>query len=88
MIIPQLIAADRGQDAILIHPVAKNSLDSFRSSLSTAQRSALAAQKFTASPNQIAIVPSGDSWFAVAGIADPAQLSAWCLAAAAEKLPQ
>lgn len=87
MIIPQLIAADRGQDAVLIHLVSKNGLDEFRSALSAPQRAALTAQKFTGSPNQIAIVQHADGWFAAAGVADTAALGCWCLAAAADKLP-
>jgi len=32
-------------------------------------------------------VPDGDSWFAVGGVANPAELSSWCMAKLAEALP-
>ena len=82
-----LIQPDRGQDAISIHLIGKDELDEFLKPLSNAQREALAAQKFKADGNQFAIVPDGDSWFVVAGVADPAALSSWCMAKLAEQLP-
>ena len=32
-------------------------------------------------------MPDGDSWFAVGGVANPDQLSSWCMAKLAEDLP-
>ena len=55
--------------------------------LSAGQRSALAAQKFEGGSSETAIVPDGDHWFAVGGVANPADLSSWCLAQLAEALP-
>ncbi|OBX19103.1 aminopeptidase [Erythrobacter sp. QSSC1-22B] len=82
-----LIQPDRGQDAISIHLVARDSFEAWAKQLSTGQRSALAAQKFEGGGYQTAIVPDGDGWFAVGGVANPAELSSWCMAKLAEDLP-
>ncbi|MFC4254600.1 leucyl aminopeptidase family protein [Altererythrobacter xixiisoli] len=82
-----LIQADRGQDAIVVHIVNQEALPGLTAGLGTAQRAALAAQKFTGAAGQMAIVPHGDGWFAVGGVADPAQLTSWCMAALADRLP-
>jgi len=82
-----LIQPDRGQDAIAIHLVNKENFPAFSKTLSGQQRAALAAQKFTGSGYQVGIVPDGDSWFAVGGVADPDELSSWCMAKLAEQLP-
>ncbi|MXP47221.1 leucyl aminopeptidase family protein [Altererythrobacter luteolus] len=84
----ELIKADRGQDAIAIHLVNTASFDEFSKTLSAGQRSSLKAQKFNGGGYQVAIVPDGDSWFAVGGVADPADLSSWCLAKLADVLPE
>ena len=88
---PDLIAADRGQDAIAIHLVNKDGFGEFAKSLSGPQRAALAAQKFTGAGYQLGIVPDSTSdspgWFAVGGVADPDSLSSWCMAKLAEQLP-
>lgn len=82
-----LIQPDRGQDAIAIHLVNKEGFADWAKSLSAGQRAALAAQKFDGSGYQVGIVPDGDAWFAVGGVADPASLSSWCMARLAEVLP-
>jgi leucyl aminopeptidase len=82
-----LIQPDRGQDAILIHLVNKDGFEEFSRKLSAQQRSALAAQKFNGGGYQVGIVPDGDSWFAVGGVKNPAELSSWCMAKLAELLP-
>jgi leucyl aminopeptidase len=82
-----LIQPDKGQEATAIHLVDKAGLDAFVKSLSAAQRAALAAQKFEADGFQSAIVPDGDHWFVVSGVADAAKLSSWCMARLAETLP-
>jgi leucyl aminopeptidase len=82
-----LIQPDRGQDAIAIHLVNKDGFEGWARKLSGPQRAALAGQKFDGSGYQVGIVPEGDGWFAVGGVADPAELSSWCMAALAEKLP-
>jgi leucyl aminopeptidase len=82
-----LIQPDKGQDAIAIHLVAKDGFEGWAKSLSGPQRAALKAQKFEGGGYQVAIVPDGDAWFAVGGVADPADLSSWCMAKLAETLP-
>jgi len=81
------IQPDRGQQAIAIHLVDKPGLDDFVKSLSATQRAALAAQKFEAEGYSYAIVPDGDGWFVVSGVANTASLSSWCMAKLAEVLP-
>lgn len=83
-----LIQPDQGQDAILIHLVNKDGFENWAKKLSSGQREALKAQKFDGSGYQTAIVPDGDSWFAVGGVANPEELSSWCMAKLAEVLPE
>ena len=86
-----LIQPDRGQDAIAIHLVNKDTFESFAKGLSGPQRASLAAQKFTGGGCQVGIVPAksadDEDWFAVGGVADPQDMSSWCLAKLAETLP-
>lgn len=82
-----LIQPDRGQDAVDIHLVNKDGFEDWAKKLSSGQRTALQAQKFDGGGYQVGIVPDGDNWFAVGGVADPDELSSWCMAALAEKLP-
>ena len=82
-----LIQPDRGQAAIPLHLVDKAGLETFVKALSAPQRAALAAQKFTADGYAYAIVPDGDLWFAVSGVANVDSLSSWCMAKLAEVLP-
>lgn len=83
-----LIRPDRGETAIAIHLVNKDGFEAFAKGLTAGQRAALAAQKFEGGGSQIGIVPDGDSWFAVGGVANPESLSSWCLAKLAEDLPE
>ncbi len=83
-----LIQPDRGQDAIAIHLVDKDGFAEWAKSLSAGQRAALEAQKFDGSGYQVGIIPDGDSWFAVGGVANPDELSSWCMAKLAEALPE
>ena len=82
-----LIQSDKGQDAIPIHLVNKDSLAPWLAGLGAQQRAALAAQKFEGGGYEYGIVPDGDGWFAVGGVANPDNLSSWCLARLAEVLP-
>ena len=82
-----LIQPDKGQKAIAIHLVDKAGLDDFVKGLSPAQRAALAAQKFEAGGYEHAILPDGDDWCVVTGVANTASLSSWCLGKLAEVLP-
>lgn len=82
-----LIQPDRGQDAIAIHLVNKDGFAAWAKKLSAGQRAALEAQKFEGGGYQVGIVPDGDGWFAVGGVANPEKLSSWCMAKLAEALP-
>ena len=82
-----LLKPDKGQAAIALHLVNKDSLPAFLKDLSAGQRAALNAQKFTGGGYETAIVPDGDHWFAVGGVANPDDLSSWCMARLAEALP-
>ena len=82
-----LIQPDKGQPATSIHLIGKPDLEPFIKTLSAGQRAALAAQRFTGEGYSHAIIPAGDGWFVVAGVANPASLSSWCLARLAEVLP-
>ncbi len=82
-----LIQPDRGQAATTIHLVDKGSFADWAKRLTPSQRTLLAAQKFEGEGYAHAVVPDGHGWFVVAGVADPAALSSWCLARLAEVLP-
>ncbi|MHA6334390.1 leucyl aminopeptidase family protein [Qipengyuania sp. CAU 1752] len=84
----KLIKPDQDQDAFAIHLVNEAGFADWSKRLSAGQRAALAAQKFSGSGFQVGIVPDGDSWFAVGGVADPEELSSWCMAKLAESLPE
>ena len=82
-----MIQPDKGQPAVAIHLIDKAGLEAFVRQLSTPQRAALAAQKFAADGYAYAIVPDGDGWFVVSGVANVAGFSSWCMAKLAEVLP-
>ena len=82
-----LIQPDKDQPAVAIHLIDKAGLDELVRGLSAPQRAALAAQKFAADGYSYAIVPDGDGWFVVSGVANTASLSSWCVAKLAEMLP-
>ncbi len=83
-----LIQPDRDQDAVAIHLVNEDGFEAWSKTLTGGQRAALAGQKFTGKGYQVGIVPDGDDWFAVGGVANPDELSSWCLAKLAEDLPE
>jgi leucyl aminopeptidase len=82
-----LIQPDKGQKATPIHLIDKAGLPAFIKGLSAPQRAALAAQKFEGDGYSYAIVPDGDHWFVVSGVANTVSLSSWCMAKLAEALP-
>jgi len=86
-----LIQAERGQNATEIHLVNEAGFADWSWKLSDVQRAMLEAQRFTGKGYETAIVPAkpgdGAAWFAVGGVADPDDLSSWCLARLAETLP-
>ncbi|WP_338466462.1 leucyl aminopeptidase family protein [Novosphingobium sp. ZN18A2] len=83
-----LIQPDRGQKAIPIRLVDKATFPDWLKSLSAGQRAAVEAQKFTGGGYEHAIVPQGDEWSVVAGVANVESLSSWCMAKLAEVLPE
>ena len=86
--IKDLIQPDRDQNAVPIHLVNEDGFADWSKSLTAGQRASLEGQKFTGKGYQVAIVPDGDGWFAVGGVADPDALSSWCMAKLAEMLPE
>ncbi|MBC2668290.1 leucyl aminopeptidase family protein [Novosphingobium piscinae] len=82
-----LLQPDRGQKATSLHLVTKDGFAEWSKRLSAGQRAALAAQRFEGAAGETAIVPEGDGWFALGGVADAADLTSWCLARLAEVLP-
>ncbi|HKT86599.1 MAG TPA: leucyl aminopeptidase family protein [Novosphingobium sp.] len=82
-----LIQPDRGQKAIAIHLVDKDGLEAFLKECTPSQRTVLEAQKFKADGFDHAVVPDGEGWAVVAGVADAGELSSWCMAKLAEVLP-
>ncbi len=84
-----LVAADTGQDARTIVLIDTRGQDAWLAAQPERARTAVAAQQFRAEPFAHAILPgdaAGD-WSVVAGVADAAALSAWCLAKLAAALP-
>ena len=86
--IANLLQPDRGQEAIAIHLVNAEGFDDFAKSLTAGQRASLKGQKFEGRSYQVGIVPDGESFFAVGGVANPESLSSWCLAKLSEELPE
>lgn len=82
-----LIQPDRDQGAVPIHLIDKAGLDDWLASRNPAQRSAIAAQKFKGEAGTQAILPDGDGFAVVAGVARLEELSSWCLAKLADTLP-
>lgn len=81
------IQPEKGQNATAIHLVNKESLADFIKGLNAQQRNALAAQKFEGAGYEHAVLPDGDDWLVVAGVANPEKLSSWCLGKLGEVLP-
>ncbi|MDB5712898.1 MAG: aminopeptidase [Sphingomonadales bacterium] len=83
-----MLEADRGQAAIAIHLVDSAGFEDWLTTQPAKVRTILAAQRFTGSADSLALISSGESWFAVAGVINAASLSTWCLAKASESLPE
>ncbi len=84
----KLLRADNGQTAHAIHLVSADGFETWAKTRSAPERAAMAANKFKGEGYSFAILPGdGDSWAVVAGVANPADLSSWCLAKLAESLP-
>jgi leucyl aminopeptidase len=87
--IAPLLQPDRGQAATSIHLVDKKSFEDWLKAQPDRARQAVQAQGFKGEGFQLAILPDkGDGWSAVLGVANVEELSPWCLAKAAEALPE
>ena len=82
-----LLQPDKGQNAIALHLIDEKGFDGWLKAQPAKTRQALGAQGFRGEGYQLAILP-GDHWAAVLGVADVDALSPWCLAKAAESLPE
>jgi leucyl aminopeptidase len=85
-----LLQPDRGQTARAITLVDSVSFESWLATQPASVRALAAASKFKGGAESLLIVPGAqaDEWSAVAGVASIEALSPWCLARAAEALPE
>jgi leucyl aminopeptidase len=85
-----LLLSDRGQPANDVHLVDNAGFDSWLTTQTAAARASAAAQRFSGSAGDLAILPGADPdrWSVVLGVADIGTLKPWCLAKAAERLPE
>ncbi|EZP70861.1 Cytosol aminopeptidase [Sphingomonas paucimobilis] len=85
-----LIKADNNQPAHMIQIVDAGSFETWLAAQPDRVRAVIAAQKFSGKGYEHAIVPgeSAGDWSVVAGVANHAELGAWCLAKLAEVLPE
>jgi leucyl aminopeptidase len=84
-----LLMPDRGQPATLLHLVDKKTYEGWLKAQPARLRKAVEAQGFKGEGYQLAILPGErDQWAAVLGVANVDELSPWCLAKAAESLPE
>lgn len=84
-----LLQPDKGQPAIPLHLVDKKGFEAWLKAQPDRARGAVAAQEFKGEGYQIAILPGErDEWSAALGVANTGELSPWCLAKAAEALPE
>jgi leucyl aminopeptidase len=88
--IQALLKADKGQPAVPLHLVDKHGFEGWLKEQPERTRRAIEAQSFKGEGFQVAILPGdrADQWSAVLGVANVGKLSVWCLAKAAETLPQ
>ncbi|HEX9954988.1 MAG TPA: leucyl aminopeptidase family protein [Allosphingosinicella sp.] len=84
-----LLQPDRGEAAIDLLPVDKARFEAWLKAQPVQVRTASDAQGFRGEAAQLAILP-GDKgqWSAAVGVADASSLAPWCLAKAAETLPE
>ena len=84
-----LLVADRAQPVRAIHLVDKNSFADWVKKRPAEDRALLEALRFDEkSAHAFAILPRGGDFEVVGAVKDAAELSPWCLAALAEKLPE
>lgn len=84
-----LLQPDRGQAAVSIHLTDKKSFEDWLKGQPERVRQAAKAQGFKGEGVQLAILPGErDDWSVLLGVANRESLSEWCLAKAAESLPE
>jgi leucyl aminopeptidase len=84
-----ILQPDKGQPATAIHLVDKKGFEDWLKTQPARVRSAVTAQGFKPEAHRIAILPGErDEWSALLGVSDASALGPWCLAKAAEALPQ
>jgi leucyl aminopeptidase len=84
-----LLQADRGQPATPLHLIDKSSFDEWLKGQSDRVRAMVKAHGFTGEANQLAFLPGErNDWSAMIGVSDRAKVTVWCLAKAAEALPE
>jgi leucyl aminopeptidase len=85
-----LLRPDKGQPATPLLLVDSKGFEAWLKGQSERVRQAVAAQGFRGEGFQLAILPGErpEGWSALLGVADVEKLSAWCLAKAAEGLPE
>ncbi|CAA9533476.1 MAG: Peptidase B [uncultured Sphingosinicella sp.] len=84
-----LLQADKGQPATSLVLVDKSGFDAWLQAQPERVRQVLTAQGFKAEGYQLAIVQGEKAeWSAALGVANVGELSPWCLAKAAETLPE
>ena len=85
-----LLQPDKGQPAAPLHLVDKAGFDAWLGGQPERVRQAVRAQAFKAEGYQLAFLPgdSPDQWAAVLGVAKADEPGVWCLAKAAETLPE
>ncbi len=84
-----LLQPDKGQPATTLQLVDKAGFEAWLKALPEKARRAAQAQGFKAEGYQLAVLPGErDEWVAALGVANVEELSPWCLARAAETLPE
>jgi leucyl aminopeptidase len=84
-----LLQTDKGQAATSLHVVDKKGFEAWLKGQPERVRRAVAAQGFCGEGYQLAILPGEKAdWSAALGVANVDELSPWCLAKAAESLPE
>ena len=84
-----LLQPDKGQPAIALQLVDKKTYEAWLGAQPERVRQAAAAHGFKGEGYQLAILPGEKAgWSAVLGVANVNALSPWCLARAAEELPE
>jgi len=85
-----LLQSDRGEPAIALHLVDSKTFELWLGGRSERIRKAVQTQGFRGAGYELAILPGEGArdWSALLGVADVEALSPWCLAKAAESLPE